>query len=256
MGTACGDYNNTGKLSVAVTTFSNEPYTLYRNDGGYFTDKSAEAGIAEPTLPYLAFGTGFFDSRNSGDLDLFFANGHVSPAAKTNFNKDSNYKEPNLLMLNDGAGHFSLSKGALPADDVRVHRGCVFADFNGDGRMDVLVTATDDHPSLLRNESKSGNWLLLRLFDKYGCATPVGARCVATIGAKKLLRVVLGGGGYGGDSDKRVHFGLGAARQIDTLEVTWLSGAKQVFHDVAANQSLTLREGGNFSGTGGPVSSR
>src|SRR5205814_2066937 len=113
----------------------------------------------------------------------------------------SNYKQPNMLMLNDGAGRFTWARSALPAEDVRVHRGCVFADFNGDGKMDVLVTATDDTPTLLRNESKAGNWLVLRLFNKYGCATPVGTRCVATTGATKLLRVVLGGGSYGGDSD-------------------------------------------------------
>src|SRR5207248_143370 len=77
MGIAIGDYDGDGDLDVLVSTFSNEPYTLYRNDGTFFTDVSAAAGIAPPTLPFLSFGAGFFDARNSGLLDLFFANGHV-----------------------------------------------------------------------------------------------------------------------------------------------------------------------------------
>lgn len=243
MGTACGDYNNSGRPSVLVTTFSNEPYTLYRNDGGFFTDVSAPAGIAEPTLPNVGFGTGFFDARNNGSLDLFFANGHVSPFARTNFDKDSHYKERNQLLLNDGSGHFTEALDALPSDDVRVHRGAVFADFNGDGRIDVLTTATNDRPTLLQNTSHTGNWLILSLVDKYGCCTPVGARGVAIVGNRRIQRDLLGGGSYGGDSDKRLHFGLGGATSIDTLEVAWLSGTKQVFHTVAVNQVLKLREG-------------
>lgn len=247
MGVAVGDYNNTGRMSVLVTTFSNEPRTLYRNDGGYFTDVSAPAGIAQPTMPYLAFGTGFLDTRNSGALDLFIANGHVSPSARLHYDKEQNYKEPNQLLLNDGRGRFTEAKNALPADDVRVHRGAVFADFDNDGRMDILTTATDDRPTLLRNDSQAGNWLLLRLTNKQGCATPVGTRCTATVNGKRLLRVVLGGGSYGGNSDMRVHFGLDTATSIDTLEIAWMSGAKQVFHNVPANQILSLREGQSLS---------
>ncbi|MDQ2799769.1 MAG: CRTAC1 family protein [Armatimonadota bacterium] len=240
MGVAVGDYNDSGRLSVLVTTFSGEPYTVYRNDGGYFTDISAQAGIAAPTRPFLGFGTGFFDSRNLGRLDLFFANGHVFQAISEE-NSAYSYKERNQLLLNDGTGHFTECPTALPADDVRVHRGACFGDFDNNGRIDILVTANNDRPTLLRNDCPPANWLLLKLTDKHGCATPVGTRCVATIGNRKLTRVLLGGGSYAGGSDPRVHFGLGTADAAD-IEIHWLSGHVQHLPDVKANQIVSVRE--------------
>ena len=242
MGIAVGDYDMDGDLDVVVTTFSNEPYTLYRNEGGYFTDQSAPAGIAQPTRPYLSFGTGFIDTRNQGLLDLFFANGHVFHLVHRE-DPHLTYKQHNQLLLNDGNGHFTEVLDALPADDVRVHRGACFGDINNDGRIDILVTANDDRPTLLRNDTASpGNWLLLQLTNKHGCCTPIGTRCIATVNGRKLLRVVLGGGSWGGESDHRVHFGLGSATRVEHLEIQWLSGQKQVLTDVPANQILPVRE--------------
>lgn len=241
MGIAVGDFNDTGRMSVAVTTFSNEPRTLYRNDGGYFTDISGTSGIARATLPFLAFGAGFLDARNIGRLDLFLANGHVSPFSYMD-NPKWTHKERNQLLLNDGKGSFVEAVNALPKEDVKVHRGACFADFNNDGRIDILVTATDDQPALLRNDSTSANWLHLKLTNKWGCCTPIGTLCVATVNGKKLTRIVLGGGSYGGDSDHRVHFGLDRAAKVDRLEIHWMSGKAQVLENVPANQVLSIRE--------------
>ncbi len=242
MGIAVGDYDRDGDLDLVITTFSNEPYTLYRNEGGYFTDQSAPAGIAQPTRPYLGFGAGFIDTRNSGLLDLFFANGHVFHLVNLE-DPHLTYKQRNQLLLNNGNGTFTEDLHALPDDDVRVHRGACFGDFNNDGRIDILVTANDDRPTLLRNDSPPANWLLLRLIDRHGCATPIGARCIASVNGQQLLRVVLGGGSWGGESDHRVHFGLGKATGVPQLEIQWLSGHKQILTDVHANQILTVKEG-------------
>lgn len=242
MGVTVGDYNEDGRLDALVTTFSDQPYTLYRNNGPDFTDVTTASGLFEPTLPYLAFGTGFLDVRNLGRLDLFFANGHVSP-----FIHDTRplqtYKERNQLLLNDGHGSYIEDKQALPADDVRVHRGACFGDVDNDGRLDILVTAEDDRPTLLHNESTAGNWLLVKLKDAHGCSSPIGTRCVATINGQKRLRVVLGGGSYGGESDHRVHFGLGDAAEVSSLEIHWMSGRVQTLEHVRANQILTVQEG-------------
>ncbi len=241
MGVAVGDYDNTGRISVLVTTFANEPYTLYRNLGTYFEDASEPTGIAAATKPFLSFGTGFVDSRNSGRLDLFFANGHISPFVK-DMDEKQTYKQHNQLLLNNGNGRFANNPGALPKDDVRVHRGVCFGDFDNDGRMDILVTASDDRPTLLHNESKAGNWLILNLTSANGCATPVGTRCLATIGGKKLTRIVIGGGSYGGESDHRVHFGLGKADSVEKMEIHWMSGKVQTLSNVRANQIISIRE--------------
>ena len=152
------------------------------------------------------------------------------------------YPQRNQLLLNDGNGHFTEVLDALPADDVRVHRCACFGDLNNDGRIDVLVTANDDRPTLLRNDTAAGNWLLLKLINKQGCVTPIGTRCIATVSGRKLLRVVLGGGSWGGESDHRVHFGLGDAAQAESLEIRWLSGKVQSLANVKANQILEVRE--------------
>jgi len=241
MGIAVGDYNATGRLSLLVTTFANEPYTLYQNDGGLFSDVSEATGIATATRPFLAFGTGFIDTRNTGVLDLFFANGHVSPFSHMT-DATITYKERNQLLVNDGTGNYTERKESLPADDVRVHRGTCFGDVDNDGRVDILVTATNDRPTLLHNETKAGNWLLLNLITKDGCASAVGARATATVGGKKLLRVVISGGSYGGESDRRLHFGLGSATKIEQLEIKWLSGKTQRLKDITTNQVLTVHE--------------
>ena len=242
MGVAVGDYDEDGDLDVLVTTFSGEGYTLYRNEGGkFFTDVSVEAGLVAPTIPHLGFGTGFFDARNIGRLDLFFANGHVNPYIERT-DKTTTVKQRNQLFLNMGNGKFEEDKNALPADDVRVHKGACFGDINNDGRIDILVTASNDRPTLLRNDSTPANWLLLKLTTKNGCATAIGTRCIATIQGKTRMRVVLGGGSYGGDSDHRVHFGLGTADKIERLDIHWLSGKKQTLENVKANQILAIRE--------------
>ncbi|MCW3052466.1 MAG: ASPIC/UnbV domain protein, partial [Chthonomonadales bacterium] len=220
-------------------------YTLYRNDGGkYFTDVTTETGLFLPTLPYLGFGTGFFDARNLGRLDLFFANGHVNPFIELT-DPHIKVKEPNQLFLNNGDvknRQFVEDTSALPAADVRVHKGACFGDINNDGRIDILVTVSDDVPTLLRNDCAPANWLLVKLTSKNGCATPIGTRCIATIQGKTRLRVVLGGGSYGGESDHRVHFGLDKADKVEKLDIHWMSGKKQVLTDIKANQILDIKE--------------
>jgi hypothetical protein len=173
---------------------------------------------------------------------VFFANGHVSPYASED-KPGHTFKQRNQLLVNDGKGRFHDIKEALPAENVRVHRGAYFGDYDNDGKVDVLVTAQDDRPTLLRNESQAGNWLLVKLVDRNGGVTPIGAQGVAHIGAKKKMRVVLGGGSYAGESDHRLHFGLGEAPQIDRLEIRWPSGQQQTLENLAANQILTVREG-------------
>jgi hypothetical protein len=242
MGIAVGDYNDNSLLDAVITTFTGEPYTLYRNDSDYFTDVSGSTGLFSATRPFLSFGTGFVDSTNQGRLDLFCANGHVSPHTHET-HAEYSYKQRNQLLVYDGKERFVDDVKALPKENVRVHRGAAFGDVDNDGKVDILVTAKDDRPTLLRNESTgTGNWLSLKLINKHGNVTPIGTRCIATIGGKKKLRVVLGGGSYAGESDHRVHFGLGAETSVEQVEIQWLSGQKQVLKDVSANQVLSISE--------------
>ena len=241
MGVAVGDYDEDGDMDVTITTFQNEPNTLYRNDGGFFTDVSGETGMAAATLPYLAFGTSFLDVNNSGWLDIFFADGHVSPMTKT-FDGKPNSKQHNQLLLNEGGKRFSDASKALPDSNVKVHRGTVVADFDNDGLEDILVTATNDKPTLLLNKSKTGNWIAIDLKPANGSATPIGAKVVAHIGKRTLTRQVIGGGSYAGDSSKRLHFGIGTASRVDAIDVIWPSGNIETFSDITTNQVNIIKE--------------
>lgn len=241
MGVAVGDYDEDGDMDVTITTFQNEPNTLYRNDGGFFTDVSGETGMAAATLPYLAFGTGFLDVNNSGWLDIFFADGHVSPMSKT-YDGKPNAKQHNQLLLNEGGKRFSDASKSLPASNIKVHRGMVVADFDNDGLEDMLITATNDKPTLLLNKSKKGNWFAIDLRPANGSATPIGAKVVAHIGTRTLTRQVVGGGSYAGDSSKRLHFGIGTASKVDALDITWPSGKTETISDVTINKVNAIKE--------------
>ncbi len=244
MGIATGDYDLSGRMSFFITTFFNEPKTLYHNDGVTFSDASESSGTAAASKSFLAFGTCFVDTRNAGLLDLFLANGHISSYSYLN-DPLQTYKQRNQLLLNDGNGKFAEAKDALPKSDVRVHRSALLGDFDNDGRMDILTTASDDRPTLLHNQTAAGSWLMLKLVNKYGCATPIGTSCIVTVNGKKLLRSVISGGSYGGDSDFRVHFGLGSASKVDQLEIKWLSGKTDVYTNVPVNQILSYTEKAN-----------
>jgi hypothetical protein len=116
------------------------------------------------------------------------------------------------------------------------------ADFDNDGLEDILVTATNDKPTLLLNKSKRGNWVAVDLKPANGSATPIGAKVVAHIGKRTLTRQVIGGGSYAGDSSKRLHFGVGNASKVDALDVTWPSGKVETFSDVTINQVNIIKE--------------
>src|SRR3989449_3706412 len=105
MGAAAGDYDNDGLMDLFVTTFANDNYALYHNEGkGFFTDVSYPSGVGEPTIPWLGWGTFFFDYNNDGYKDLFCINGHVYPEIDGKINQS--YRQPLQLLENIGDGKF------------------------------------------------------------------------------------------------------------------------------------------------------
>jgi hypothetical protein len=243
MGLACGDYDRDGDPDVLVTTFANEPFTLYRNDGNFFTDVSAETGISSATYLPLGFGTAFLDVNQDGLLDLFFANGHVEQFIHQR-NATQSFPQPNQLLMNGGAGKFVETPAALPAADVRVHRGLAVGDLDGDGDLDLAVTCLNDRPVLLRNETRGGHWLTVELRNRWGSTSVVGAKARVTARGVTQTGWVVGGGSYLSQSDYALHFGLGTAAAAGTVEVTWPDGKQQVLKDVAGDRRLVVRQEG------------
>lgn len=248
MGIAYRDYDGDGDSDFLVTHFEDDYNTLYRNrNDGTFAVASATAGLAEPSLPHLAFGTCFFDYDNDQDQDLFVANGHVYPQMR-HLNPDG-YAEPNQLFANQGlAGAYRFAEVA--AGDLSrpgVSRGVAQGDYDNDGDVDLLVCNLDGPPQLLRNDGgNQRNYLSLLLVGTASNRDGIGARVSVVSGGVEQVVERVSGGSFLSHSDGRVHVGLGANTMAERVEIHWPSGRVQRLEDVAANQFLVVEEPGPY----------
>ena len=246
MGIAVGDLVGDGRFSLFVTDFSEEYNILFRNQGNMsFTDASFAAGVAAGSLPYVGWGTGFFDLDNDGRLDLLAVNGHVYPQVDT-LDVGTKYRQPKLLYLNKGNGAFAdVSQLAGPALRVpRVSRGAAFGDLDNDGDIDVVVEDIDGPPLILRNDGGNRKrWVGFELAGAKSNRLGIGARLKITAGGVTQTGEVRSGGSYLSQNDLRIHFGLADSTTIDILEVRWPSGVVDVVKNLSANKYYALLEG-------------
>lgn len=246
MGIAVGDYNHTGRPSLAVTDFANENDDLYRNDGGWnFSEVSYPSGLAMSSLPFVKWGTAFVDLDNSGWLDLITADGHVYPQVDK-LPSGTRYDEPMLLQMNEGNGKFcDASTEAGPAIQVpRASRGLAVGDLFNNGNMDVVVEDIDGAPVILRNRGIAGRtWVSFELAGTKSNRLAIGAKVKIVAGGMTQTGYVQSGGSYLSQNDLRVHFGLGTAKKIDTAVVYWPSGHVDTMHDLAVDHFYSVLEG-------------
>jgi hypothetical protein len=245
MGLDAGDYDGDGRLDIFVTNFESESNTLYRNLGdGTYDDTSYAAGIALPSLPWVGFGTGFFDFDNDADQDIFVANGHIMDHVSS-LSDATRYAQPKQIYENEGGRYrdVSLSAGEVFERD-QVGRGVAFGDWDEDGDPDLLVVNNNQAANLLRNETEKRNhWTLLRLVGRASNRDGVGALVRIEVSGRRQVRELHCGYSYLAMNDPRLHFGLGTARRIDRLEIRWPSGLVQTFSDLAVDEIILLREG-------------
>ena len=244
MGAVWGDYDNDGLFDLFVTNFADEYNALYRNEGGgFFVDVSFVVGIGAAPAELVSWGTGFFDYDNDGDRDLFVANGHTYPQADLP-RVNSSYKQANSLFENRGGRLVEVSAAAGPGFALRrVSRGTSFADYDGDGDIDLFILNLNGPPTLLRNDGDHDNhYLLVRTVGTTSNRDGIGARVIIHADGQIQHAEVQSGGSYLSHNDLRLHFGLGKAERVDRLEVRWPSGAVQVLSDIAADQVLTVVE--------------
>jgi hypothetical protein len=246
MGIAIGDYLHSGRPSMYVTNFADEYSTFYRNDGKWdFHDVSYQSGVALPSLSFVKWGTAFFDIDNDGWLDLIAVNGHVYPQIDT-LKSSPGYREPGNLLLNQMDATFcDASDQAGPALMRRgIYRGLAVGDLFNEGQVDVVVSDLDGAPVILKNHGIAGrHWVSFELAGVKTNRLAIGARLTILAGGITQTEEIHSGGSYLSQNDLRVHFGLGTADKIDSLEVRWPGWTTEVVKDLAVDRFYAVLEG-------------
>ncbi len=229
MGTDVADVDNDGTLDLVVTTFENEPLSLFHGAaGGALRDRSYPSGLGSPSLPYVQWGCGFADLDRDGWTDLFVASGHVDDTIAER-RMGASHAQPCQVFRNDGSGTFSEVSGTAGPFFARriTGRGAAFGDYDNDGDTDVLVACNNGPPVLLRNDTATPHgWLRLALTGD-GCSRDaLGARVRVTAAGRAQTQFVRSGGSYLSDHDRRLLFGMAGAEEA-AVEIRWPCGALQ-----------------------------
>ncbi|MFQ5605861.1 MAG: CRTAC1 family protein [bacterium] len=266
MGIAVGDFNRDGKFDLVYANYAAEVNVLAQlvdnessNDGKLkntiFVHDFDSPLVHKMSWPLVGWGTGLYDLDNDGDLDLFFANGHLNSVSGDN-------RQLNLLFENDGRGRFvDISEASgIWATGKRIHRSAIFADYDNDGLVDIYVSnngqqvedgkgnIVDDKAKgvgiLYRNESKTkNNWLKVRLEGTKSNRDAYGTKVIVTAGDITLAQPLVSGTGYFSANAKELYFGLGKSKKVDQIEIIWPNGMTQSFNDVKGNQTILIIEG-------------
>jgi len=246
MGIDFADIDHDGRLDIFLTNFDGEASELYWNQGDRgFTDLNWASGIGHVSAPYVGWGTGFLDFDNDGWDDIFIANGHVFPQME-NVKSGAGYRQPMLLFRNNHNRTFEDVSDLAGLDKLPLmaHRGVAFGDVNNDGKTDILVLNAGAPPTLLINRTENGNHaVLFKLVGSKSNRAAIGARITLTAEGVRQLNEVRSGNSYCSQSDLRLHFGLGKAARMATVEVAWPSGAKEAYKDLPADMIYTIVEG-------------
>jgi enediyne biosynthesis protein E4 len=245
MGVAVGDYDCDGWFDILKPNFAGENVSLYHNNrDGTFYDAVYQSGLASATAN-VGWGAGFQDFDNDGWRDIFISTGHVYPEI-TGRGLMANYASPPVIYRNIGNAKFENAgpRAGTGATQPHTSRGCAFGDFDNDGDIDVVVINMNGPPSLLRNDCTSGhNWIKVKCVGVKSNRSAIGARVKIVTGTHAQIDEVMSGASYLSQNDFRLHFGLGRARQVDSIEVRWPSDLVERFQNVEANQLVYVREG-------------
>jgi hypothetical protein len=240
MGVTLGDYDHDQRLDLFITNFDDDYNTLYHDDGkGSFTDVSYAAKVAAVSLPYVGWGTKFFDYDNDGWVDLLVVNGHVYPQLPT-------YRQRNLVHHNNHDGTFTEvgAQMGTPFAEKRTGRGAAFGDLDNDGDVDVVINNLDGPPQVLRNDGgNANNSILIKTIGVKSNRDGIGARVKVVAGDLTQIDEVHSGDSYLSQSDLRLHFGVEKATKIDLVEMHWPSGAVDKVAGAGVNRILSIKEG-------------
>jgi hypothetical protein len=251
MGIAVGDVAGNGLADVFITHLTEETNTLWvQGPAGLFRDRTLATGLVGSHLRGTGFGTALLDLDHDGALDLAVVNGrvyHGKPVPGATLGAYWNaYAERNRLFQGDGKGNFRdiSAEGSALCGAPGVHRGLAYGDIDGDGGIDLLVTAVAGRARLYRNVVPNrGHWLMVRAVDPALKRDAVGAEIVVRAGERRWVRWINPGSSYQCSNDQRAHFGLGTATRVDTVRVRWPDGKEETFPGGDVDRQVILNKG-------------
>jgi hypothetical protein len=243
MGVDFRDFNNDGYPDIAFVALIYQTFPLLQNTGkGRFREITSESGMRDASSHTSGYGAGLYDFDNDGWKDLFVSGGHVQSVSLPGQPID----EYNVVFRNPGASGKWIAltdQAGFTASPAARHRGCAFGDFDGDGRVDVVVTALERDAEIWMNRTeKSGHWIDIALRGTKSNRDGIGVRIKVVTKRGVQYNHKTTSVGYASSSDGPVHFGLGPETRADLIEIHWPSGVVQTIHDVKADRLFNVTE--------------
>ena len=243
MGVDFRDLDNDGYPDIVVVALDNETFPVYRNTGkGAFVEVTQESGMTAASLSMGGYSPTIADFDNDGWKDIFVSRGHVQSLLSA---PRLAIEQPNSVFHNLGGMKFSAltAEAGLTSQPPARHRGSAIGDFNGDGRMDVVVTALQAPAEVWMNQSPGNNhWLELKLQGTRSNRDGIGARVKVVTKSGTQYDHKSNAAGYASSSAGPMHFGLGSNASADLVEIRWPSGIVQQLRDVAADRVVQVKE--------------
>jgi enediyne biosynthesis protein E4 len=250
MGIDIAPFRNSDALGIAIGNFSNEMTALYVAESQQliFMDQAISTGLGPNTRLQLTFGVFYFDCDLDGRLDLFAANGHLE-AEINRVQPSQTYEQSPQLFWNCGpksATEFiPMSAEQTGPDFLRplVGRGASYADIDGDGDLDLLLTAVGRRPRLLRNDQTLGrHWLRVKLEGTSSNGDAIGSEVSLNVGDQTLRRSVMPTRSYLSQTELPVTFGLGKTDQVDAVTIRWADGSEQTVAIDGVDRQVTIQQ--------------